>query len=361
MEKRPVSLAAGDRAPNFVLPNPEGKFLMLYERVKGNPFVLFFCRPGDEAGRAALAGFAARRAAFAEAGIDLFVVVDGSLAEAAALPCPFPIFADPKGAITAGYRDAAGLPRGGTACFLLDGNQRVIDLRAGGGLGDGRGDGTGFGEGEESELADWALRRFRKRRPTERLRISAVAPVLVVPEVLDPEACAALIRRWETEGHQEGAVDSMSDGVEMQRIYHAMKKRRDHPIHDRGLLQELVALIGRRIAPELDKAFGFKGFRFDRFIVTCYAADRGDHFARHRDNLSPSTANRRFALTVNLNDGYEGGELHFPEYGPHLYRPEAGGAILFSCSLLHEVLPVTRGRRFTLLSFLRDPAAPKDR
>jgi len=64
---------------------------------------------------------------------------------------------------------------------------------------------------------------------------------------------------------------------------------------------------------------------------------------------------------VNLNDGYEGGELHFPEYGPHLYRPEAGGAILFSCSLLHEVLPVTRGRRFTLLSFLRDPAAPKDR
>ncbi|MBL8709410.1 MAG: 2OG-Fe(II) oxygenase, partial [Rhodospirillaceae bacterium] len=72
------------------------------------------------------------------------------------------------------------------------------------------------------------------------------------------------------------------------------------------------------------------------------------------DNLSPSTADRRFALTINLNTPeYEGGELVFPEYGPERYSPPAGGAILFSCSLLHEALPVTKGARFTLLSFLR--------
>ncbi len=53
------------------------------------------------------------------------------------------------------------------------------------------------------------------------------------------------------------------------------------------------------------------------------------------------------------------GDLLFPEYGPHHYRPASGAAILFACGLLHEALPVTRGRRFTLLSFLRDPA-PRD-
>jgi hypothetical protein len=44
--------------------------------------------------------------------------------------------------------------------------------------------------------------------------------------------------------------------------------------------------------------------------------------------------------------------LRRPEYGPELYRPAPGAALLFSCSHLHEVLDVTAGRRFVLLSFL---------
>ena len=37
---------------------------------------------------------------------------------------------------------------------------------------------------------------------------------------------------------------------------------------------------------------------------------------------------------------------------PHLYRPAAGGALVFACSHLHEVTEVRQGRRFVLLSFL---------
>jgi predicted 2-oxoglutarate/Fe(II)-dependent dioxygenase YbiX len=55
---------------------------------------------------------------------------------------------------------------------------------------------------------------------------------------------------------------------------------------------------------------------------------------------------------VNLNESYDGGHLRFPEFGPHLYRPAPGGAVVFSCSHLHEVTRVTGGRRFALLSFL---------
>lgn len=39
-----------------------------------------------------------------------------------------------------------------------------------------------------------------------------------------------------------------------------------------------------------------------------------------------------------LNSGaFEGGQLCFPEYGPSTYSPPAGGAVVFSCSVLHRL------------------------
>ena len=56
-------------------------------------------------------------------------------------------------------------------------------------------------------------------------------------------------------------------------------------------------------------------------------------------------------MTLCLNEDYEGGCLNFPEYGRQLYRPPAGGAVVFSSSLLHQVTDVTGGRRFALITF----------
>src|SRR5512133_1294418 len=81
-------------------------------------------------------------------------------------------------------------------------------------------------------------------------------------------------------------------------------------------------------------------------------ASRSPATRRPTAGSSAPTAHRRFGLTLNLNDGYQGGQLRFPEYGPELYRPAAGAGLLFSCSHLHDVLDVTAGRRFVLLSFL---------
>jgi hypothetical protein len=66
-------------------------------------------------------------------------------------------------------------------------------------------------------------------------------------------------------------------------------------------------------------------------------------------------------VTINLNDDYDGGDLRFPEFGSRTYRAEPGGAVIFSCSLLHEATPVTRGRRYATLPFLYDDAAAKSR
>lgn len=267
------------------------------------------------------------------------------------LTCPLLVWSDPKKAITAAYLGGAGIPfnprrpRDEVTAFLLDANQRVLAIQ------------TGVGH------ADRALAFYRALPPPGPSRILAsVAPVLLIPNPIDRQMCGELIDLWETQGHDEGGVASVIADEEVDRVYHSMKKRLDHKIMDPGLNRILQRTIGRRIGPEVEKAFNVKGLRFDRFLVVCYDAGRGDYFRPHRDNLAPTAADRRFAVTLNLNAGeYEGGQLVFPEYGPHRYHPESGGGVVFSCSLIHEALPVTKGRRFALLTFLRDTPRPAAR
>ena len=110
------------------------------------------------------------------------------------------------------------------------------------------------------------------------------------------------------------------------------------------------------------KAFRFEVTRIERYIVACYDAEDGGYFRPHRDNLTSGTAHRQFACSINLNaEEFEGGDLRFPEYGARTYRPPTGGAVVFSCSLLHEATPVTRGTRYAFLPFLYDEAGEKIR
>jgi len=135
------------------------------------------------------------------------------------------------------------------------------------------------------------------------------------------------------------------------------KKRRDATITDQGLIDEIVMRIRRRLVPDIEKAFQFTATRIERYIVACYDAEDGGYFKAHRDNTTAGTAHRKFAVSINLNaEEFEGGDLRFPEFGPKTYRPPTGGAVVFSCSLLHEATPVTRGTRYACLPFLFDEA-----
>jgi predicted 2-oxoglutarate/Fe(II)-dependent dioxygenase YbiX len=172
--------------------------------------------------------------------------------------------------------------------------------------------------------------------------------VLLVPRALDAGHRDELIRVWHAAGATATGVARTTGDV----LDATMKKRRDHVVGDPDLLRRLTTTIGRRLLPEIRKAFAFDATRFEGFKIACYDAGTGGFFRAHRDNLTPATAHRVFALTLNLNDDYVGGQLRFPEYGNDLYRPDAGTALVFSCAHLHEVLDVTAGRRFVLLSFL---------
>jgi predicted 2-oxoglutarate/Fe(II)-dependent dioxygenase YbiX len=142
---------------------------------------------------------------------------------------------------------------------------------------------------------------------------------------------------------------------------HGHKRRKDHVIEGQEVIRESQARFQRRVVPEILKAHQFKVTRMERYIVACYAAEDEAHFRAHRDNTTKGTAHRRFAVSVNLNDDFDGGEVSFPEYGPGGFKAPAGGAVVFSCSLLHAVSKVTRGRRYAFLPFLYDDEAARIR
>jgi peroxiredoxin/predicted 2-oxoglutarate/Fe(II)-dependent dioxygenase YbiX len=187
------------------------------------------------------------------------------------------------------------------------------------------------------------------------------APILLLPNVFPADFCRHLIGLYEQHGGEESGFMREVNGKTVQMHDHRHKRRKDFIIEDPDLIQKTRAMIRRRIVPEIQKVHQFKVTRMERYIVSCYAAEDGGHFRAHRDNTTAGTAHRRFAVSINLNSEFEGGRVSFPEYGPRDFKPPVGGAVVFSCSLLHAVSAVTKGRRFAFLPFLYDDEAAKIR
>lgn len=99
---------------------------------------------------------------------------------------------------------------------------------------------------------------------------------------------------------------------------------------------------------------------------------RGDFFVAHQDGNTPlirdATLQRRISVVIFVNatcndanvDGYSGGALvlHAPLHTaakPLTLTPAAGCLLAFRSETTHEVLPVTRGPRYTIASWFRAP------
>jgi predicted 2-oxoglutarate/Fe(II)-dependent dioxygenase YbiX len=185
------------------------------------------------------------------------------------------------------------------------------------------------------------------------------APAVVLPHLLPRDLCRMLIERFESNPTIDGEVARIDAYGNVRSVVdHGKKCRRDMPISQGDDLHHMLqATLLRRCAPEIAKAFQIKVSNVDRILVSRYDAGAG-WFRRHRDNTAANVAFRQFALSVNLNtEEYEGGHLLFPEYNDHHYSPPTGGGVIFSAAVLHEVAPVTMGRRYALLTFLHSNSA----
>lgn len=334
-------LAPGDPAPVFKARAIGGHPNYAFNTVAGRYVLLLFCDSAQsEAGAAAaLRLVAAHRALFDDTHAAFFGITCDPADEAegrVAQQLPgIRFFLDPDRSLHRLY----GI---GEPCWLLlDPMLRVL----------------AHGPANEGQAVMARLAALHGQMPDE-----GNAPVLILPRVFEPELCHTLIGLYERFGGKESGFMNEVNGKTVALINHDHKRRADHTIGDEQLKAALRDRLQRRLISEVAKVFQFHATRMERYIVACYDAATGGHFRPHRDNTTKGTAHRRFAVTINLNaEDYTGGDLRFPEFGRKTYRAPTGGAVVFSCSLLHEATPVTQGKRYAFLPFLYDEAAAKVR
>jgi peroxiredoxin/predicted 2-oxoglutarate/Fe(II)-dependent dioxygenase YbiX len=350
-------LLPGDPAPWFQqrsTANPR----YVFDTAAGRYIVLcFYGTAGDEAGRSALAAVESRRELFDDAKISLFgVSCDPEDEQSGRVQQSLPgirHFWDFDVGIARLYGAAPANAEPGQKLAMrrfwavLSPRLRVMHI-------------IPFAPGGADASA---LFRILEALPDVAAHAGPVlqAPVLFLPDVFEPGFCRTLIDFYETKGGEESGFMREVGGKTIGVSDHSHKRRRDCVIEDEPLMKAAQARVSRRIVPEIARAYQFHVTRMERYIVGCYTAEDGGHFNAHRDNTTSGTAHRRFAVSINLNAEFEGGEVSFPEYGPRGFKPPPGGAVVFSCSLLHAVSVVTSGKRYAFLPFLYDDAAARVR
>ena len=332
-------LERGDRAPNFFLPDQRDVVINLNDKAQGGPlFILLYPTQKDPGSLAELQGMFRTASDMLEAGAHLFSISAD----------PMPLVQKIAGQNDPGF-------------FLLSDADKKVASRFG-----ARGKLVGFVFGPDQKvrtvlppgdtpIAERAAAEIAAMETPVAFPAPVHPPVLVIPEVFSPSFCKWLIEQFETRGNEPSGTLRMEEGKMVHVTDGETKRRRDHHVVDKDLLEAIGSRIERRVLPEIRNAF-HSDIRFvEEFKIVRYDADVGGFFRPHRDNTTLGTAHRRFAMTLNLNtEEYEGGDLQFPEYDRASYQPATGEAAIFSCNMLHEATDVTKGRRYTLLSFMYD-------
>ena len=134
---------------------------------------------------------------------------------------------------------------------------------------------------------------------------------------------------------------------------YAPRTLRDATLGLFALDTHLAAIADRRGVTPLMRASQL-GF-FEGVQVASYSG--GGHYGWHMDVGQGVVSTRKLSISVQLSDpaDYDGGELEFLASGDCGPRTQ-GTLIAFPSFLVHRVRPVTRGTRWSLVSWVAGPS-----
>lgn len=75
---------------------------------------------------------------------------------------------------------------------------------------------------------------------------------------------------------------------------------------------------------------------------------KGDWFGKHDDDRN----GRLYGVGVLLNDGFDGGDFKLYNPAEQTLNKKAGNSYIFDVKIEHEITPVLKGERYSLLWFL---------
>lgn len=171
------------------------------------------------------------------------------------------------------------------------------------------------------------------------------------PNVFSAEECRRLIS-LPLPGVDAGvqSEDNSAGHVDYQ-----ARRTRERPVPPDPEYLWIYQRLGRVVKEANEKAYQFRLNDFMTVTVLEYSPD--GFFDWHLDLGTGIFAARKLSLVTFLTppEEYEGGELRFMDGGPPLRLPQ-GATVIFPSYLMHKVEPVTRGNRFTLVSWIHGPS-----
>lgn len=121
----------------------------------------------------------------------------------------------------------------------------------------------------------------------------------------------------------------------------------------------LFARVERMALQANANAFGFDLSGFCEIQFTEYHGANADHYDWHQDNnwRIQKPFDRKLSMVMNLSDpnGYDGGMLELRGDPIHENFRNQGSAIFFPSFLWHKANPVTRGTRYSLVTWIQGP------
>jgi len=171
--------------------------------------------------------------------------------------------------------------------------------------------------------------------------------------IFTPEECAHIVKIGKKLCLEKGKVSSKKPKEDDK-----IRKSKISWIFPSGETQFIFERVSKTVLNLNERFFGFditsmsEGFQF-----TNYKAP-GSHYGKHVDR-STDTLIRKLSVSVQLTDSskYEGGDLllHDGPKGIKMKR-QIGDLVVFPSFVLHEVTPVTKGERNSLVCWVTGPS-----
>jgi PKHD-type hydroxylase len=189
-------------------------------------------------------------------------------------------------------------------------------------------------------------------------RQNVVAQPTTVNEFLKPAECQGIIEAGERNlALREGKTED-------HKVHAQLRKSQIGWFEPDGDHRWLFQKIADCISQINDEWFGYDLVGFEGIQFTKYAFNKdqsGDFYSSHKDTaLLPGGTIRKLSFTIQLSDpaNYDGGDvILYNSFTDFVTLNRAPGSITFFPSYtIHEVTPVTKGTRYSLVGWACGPA-----
>ncbi len=179
--------------------------------------------------------------------------------------------------------------------------------------------------------------------------------MLTIPDFLDTATRAQILAELRDAAASDATVYGVATSVDMQ-------VRRTKHVEASETTRALVLRKLEARKSEIERHFDVETDVIEDPQFLRY--ETGDFFVAHQDGNTPlvrdETRFRKVSLVIFLSDRgeYEGGELQlhgkYPDFDRRESAPaEPGTLVAFRAETTHEVTPLTRGERYTIVSWYR--------